>query len=622
MHSPKIKWSKLRMKKFNLAVLPLAVAGVLASTSAFAGTEACFEVYQGADDFTPTAFGTTYDPAACVKTAVSAATNTTLQANDVLAIAYELTGEDLIVDFDDVDGTVSGAETDQVIVYIPTTDIPGGTKLVMELSGSSALFSGNANQIHLVKDTDGAGVGTDFESVASSDGVLDGTSIVTFITKAGITIGAGTRLVLSKNSSGTVGADLDPVGLLLDNDDCTDADSASSVRIQSISAVTDGGGGYSIIGAISDNIDKQEIINVTPQFYAFHEGVLPTKGSTNVNAESSDNNNVAIVARTQFVYDATDIANQLDTKQYEVVFKTGFYDRSPVLDQFITLDAGDELDTQFVTGSNPGDDVEMGLWNARTAATGAHTEQESVEIGTLFGLFGLTDLTAPTYATVATDLFTPNVVGGDPEGNVHIAADDVLTGALYNTMYYNVTNRVTSSIMNFNYVVDTHYTLDFGTADEIDHCAKEAKSHEIGVNGAVLKVPYITSAEGNFVRVTNEHDEAAEVTFDIFGESDDGTETNRKVTAVALGTVAAQSSVVYFMPDVMAAADAAGYLGADGGYAAGDLGSNAASGDNRHTVTFTVTAPRDSVHGVSVQKIVGAIADRVMPVLDQNAWSQ
>ncbi|MCG7543708.1 hypothetical protein MHM93_05860, partial [Pseudoalteromonas sp. MM17-2] len=174
----------------------------------------------------------------------------------------------------------------------------------------------------------------------------------------------------------------------------------------------------------------------------------------------------------------------------------------------------------------------------------------------------------------------------------------------------------------FNYNVKPTYTLDFGTATELDHCKEEVTSHQIGVNGAVLKVPYAVSAEGNFVRVTNEHDEAAEVTVDLFSESDNGNLNNRKVTAVQLGTVPAKSSVVYFVPELVSEAEAQqGYTSADGGFGAGDLGSNAGASNNRHTLTFTVTAPRDSVHGVSVQRIVGGV-DRVMPVLDQNEWSQ
>ena len=179
--------------------------------------------------------------------------------------------------------------------------------------------------------------------------------------------------------------------------------------------------------------------------------------------------------------------------------------------------------------------------------------------------------------------------------------------------------------MNFNYDVNTHYTLDFGNTSYNDHCAADKFTHNIDVNGAVLKVPYVVNGEGNFVRVTNEHDEAAEVTVDVFGESDNGNTGNRKVTAVKLGTVPAKSSVVYFVPELIEeAVSQKSYTGADGGYAAGSLGTdgvNAKSNANRHTLTFTVTAPRDSVHGVSVQRVLGG-SDRVMPVLDQNEWSQ
>jgi hypothetical protein len=281
----------------------------------------------------------------------------------------------------------------------------------------------------------------------------------------------------------------------------------------------------------------------------------------------------------------------------------------------------DEVLTKFVASADPDAEVQMALWNARLDTSGALLESEEVETGTTLGEFGLDETTAEQYETEFLTLFTPEATGGTAESNP-AAVGTTLAGAAYNQMFYVVTNTVTDNVMNFNYQVDVNYTLDFDNTDYIDHCAKTVKSHKIGVNGAVLKVPYVTTATGNFVRVTNEHDEQAEVTFDMFGESVDGNEANRHVAAVALGTVPAKSSVVYMMTDVLAAAEAEGYLGADGGYAAGDLGDNFQSSNSRHTVTFTVTAPRDSVHGVSVQKIIGAVADRVMPVLDQNDWSQ
>lgn len=607
------------MKKFNLAALPVAVAGVLASTSAFAGTEACFEVYTAADAAEATAFNTIYDPASCVR---GAASDTQLATNDPMAIAYELTGDNLAVEFEDIDAAITVASEDLVLVYIPTTDIPGGTKITMKLTGSKAKFNGNGNQIHLVKQDDD--VATDFEAVGSSDGTLDGSDTAVFITKAGVTIGAGTRLVLSRNSTGAKAADFSPIGVLLDNDDCTKATSASSVKIAAVEAITDGGTGYSIQGAVSE---ATTIIDVSPQFWALQDG---DTAEVEVNAESSDSGNNAIVARTEFVYDQ-DASKQLVAKKYEAVYKTAFYNTLPNLDQYIVLDADDHLETAFVAGMDAGAGVEMGIYDARTAATGVLGTQIPVQTGTTWGVLSA-DAAAPTiYNTETLDIWPEDDGGLDAEVNPHTTAGDetMKDGALYNEAYYVVTNDRTvaavdpdtNSVMNFNYTVDTKYTLDFGTDGELDHCEQEKETHKVGVNGAVLKVPYVVSAEGNFVRITNEHDESAEVTFDMFGESVDGTQANRKVTAVALGTVPAQSSVVYFLPKLLEDAQAAGYVGQDGGYAEGDLGSNAKSGDNRHTVTFTVTAPRDSVHGVSVQKILGGL-DRVMPVLDQNAWSQ
>ncbi|MCW1718721.1 hypothetical protein OIZ54_08135 [Pseudoalteromonas sp. A3] len=611
------------MKRFTkLALIPAAVTAVLAG-NAYAGTEACFEIYKTGDNAGVSAFDKKYTGAACAGdrveefTVTNPATSTLLQLNEI-KIAYELTGN-LPIDFDDITGgdiQVDEAGDDQHIVYIPTTDIPGGTKLKFKLTG--AVFDGNANQIHLVKHTDEDGAAR-IEAVASSDGEVDGESEITFITKAGITIGAGTRLAFSRISTGEdnefEGDAIEPVGILIANDACTTADISSSVSLKALEAITDGGNGYSILGAISQNT---KIADISAQFYAFQDG-LTAEGD--VNAESTNSINEAITARTEFVFDP-DASNQLVSRKSQVIFKSAFYDRATILDRKIDLSLDDKLETKFVTSVDPGNTVRMGLYNSRLASTGVLDEQEPAEASTLWGDYGLTEASAPMYETYALDVFTPNEVNGDAETNP-VPTSSKLYGAEYNQMFYAVTNtNTTDGVMNFNYTVDTNYTLDFGDEDYIDHCNLNVRSHEIGVNGAVLKVPYAVNGEGNFVRVTNEHDEAAEVTVDVFGESDDGTTNNRKVTAVRLGTVAAQSSVVYFVPDLIEeAVDQAGYTGADGGYAAGDLGSNANSNSNRHTLTFTVTAPRDTVHGVSVQRTLGG-SDRVMPVLDRNEWSQ
>lgn len=594
------------MKRFNkIALIPAAIAAGLASNAAFAGTEACFEVYKGADGLAVSAFDTKYTDAACgVRTGAGA---NTLEAVNETSIAYELTGN-LAIDFDAIDGV----DTDQHIVYIPTTDIPGGTKIKMNISG--AVFDGNSNQIHLVK-YDAAG--TQIEAVASSDGQVDGENTITFLTKAGITIGAGTRLAFSRVSTGVdsaaVGDAVDPVGIKIANTECTTASTAKSVSISALEAITDGGNGYNILGAVSK---ATKIADITPQFYALQDG---TTAEVNVNAESTNANNQAIVARTEFVFDA-DASKQLVARQSQAIYKTAFYNRDTQLDRKITLTANDHLETKFVTDAEPGSTVKMGIYNSRAAATGVLSDQEPVQTGTMFGSFGLTKAAAPMYNTEALDVF-PAVTTADAENNPKVAPSN-LAGAIYNEMFYAVTNTSATGVMNFNYNVDTNYTLDFGNTAYIDHCEAEKNTHQIGVNGAVLKVPYAVNAEGNFVRITNEHDESAEITVDVFGESANGNTNNRKVTAVKLGTVAAKSSVVYFVPKLIEeAVSQKSYTGADGGYAESALGSNAGSSSKRHTVTFTVTAPRDLVHGVSVQRVLGS-SDRVMPVLDQNEWSQ
>ncbi|EKK9988298.1 hypothetical protein PP645_003969 [Vibrio vulnificus] len=572
-------------KTLKLALLPAAVASAMFANSAFAGTEACFETYKGADALPVAGFAAIYGAAACqAEGDRTVAGATTLASTNEGKIAYELTG-DLQINFDELDG----ANTDQHIVYIPTTDIPGGTKIQMELTG--AKFFGNSNQIHLVK---GNSSDTTFEAVASSDGQVDGESTITFLTKAGITIPAGARLAFSLVSTGADATAVAPIGIKLENTECTDADSNQSVTIKATYAKTDGGTGYNIIGGVSQ---AQKILDVSPQFYAFQDG---SAAEVNVNAESSNDVGTPIVARAEFVYDSANANNQLVAKRYQAVYKTAFYNRGvgANLDRFITLDADDHVETAFTASDEAGVAMRMGLWNSRTAATGALADQVDVQTGTLYGL-----LNGTTYNTEAVDLFTP-ATSGDAENNPAVAGPKL--GADYNQMFYVLENTDPNSIMNFNYDVKVDHTLDFGTATELDHCAKNVTSHQIGVNGAVLKVPYAYDTSKNWVRITNEHTADAEVTVDVFGETIDGSGTEKQT--FTLGKVAAKDSVVYKASDLVAQFK-------------GVYSMDASKLVNRYTFTFTVTAPKDTVHGVSVQAIPGGV-DRVMPVLDQNNWAQ
>ena len=302
-----------KMKNFKIASLSLAIAGLVASNQAFAGTEACFEIFKGADNaaVTDAQMDTVYTPASCVAENLRVgSTATDLNPTVEAAIAYELT-KDYDIDFDATDGV----DTDTQIVYIPTTDIPSGTLITMSLSG--ATFKGNSNIIHLVQDDDLGGAGTTFSAVASTDGAVDGESTITFLTKAGVTITAGTRLALSLAASGAAAADLVPVGINISNTACADPTTQQFVTISATSAVTDGGTGFSIAGGQSST---QNIADITPQYVTF-SGKVTTEGQ--VNAESTDGSGNSIVARTQFVYDPA-AANQLTMQDHALITKSVF----------------------------------------------------------------------------------------------------------------------------------------------------------------------------------------------------------------------------------------------------------------------------------------------------------
>ena len=599
------------MKNFKIAALPLAIAGLALSNQAFAGTQACFEIYKGADNaaVTDAVFDTVYTNAGCIAEANrTAPTAIDLQPTVEARIAYELT-KDYDIDFD----TTDGVNTDTHIVYIPTTDIPSGTLISMTLSG--ATFKGNNDIIHLVQDNDLGGVGTAFDAVASTDGAVDGENTITFLTKAGVTITAGTRLVLSKIASGAAAANLVPVSINIKNTECADPTTQKYVTLQATSAKTDGGNGYDIQGGVSA---VQNIADISPQFVTFFNNV--NIDDAQVNAESSNNNGGAITARTQFVYDATVTAgDKLTRNAYQVINKAVFINKKDELDDSFTLDADDELETKFVTTSDAGATVFAGIYDTQDGAlggdTGALTNAIDVDSdGTSdFAALSTDYSTAAASDTSAAALFAD--LGNDSNAE-EAAAQTALTGSSatdiytadgnydYNETYYVLENTIPAGateygVMNFNYMHTPEHTLKFNDATLLDHCTQKPTLHEVGVNGAVLKVPYTYDNGNTWVRITNEHNEEAEITLDIFDES-----SNQK-NSINVGSVAEHASVVLYADELIEKAKAAGYMGTG----------------SRHTMTFTVTAPSNTVHGVSVQKIPGGV-DRVLPVLDQNDWTQ
>lgn len=592
------------MKKLNKALISTAVLAGLYAGNAFAGTEACFEIYKGAVNANhPTLFAS----AQCY-TGSPEVRDVTLLGLDSGKVAYELTkgaASGYTIDLGDAD-FAADADKGVQIVYVPTTDIPGASRIKVKLT--NAKFGANANQIFLLGND---GAAANLTVLATSDGLVDGQDEIEFLTQSGVTIPAGTRMLFSRVNTVTRAtyAEHRPVLLNTTNTTCTESGTKQVISIAATSATTDGGS--NIIGGKSR---AETLVDISPQFVTF----LGSATSGEVNAQSKNAANADIVARTEFVFQN----DSLTLRKSDVIAKFGFADRAALLDKSITVDANDKLRVKFQTEGTPGDSVRVGVFNGQASALPGTVGLLSSQINLTsvpaqtgvyanYGVLG-SAATVQTYALDGNVVFTAAADANGPE-----ATPAAYAGAVYNDLFFSVSQRDLTKVMGFNYTVDVNHTLDLEATTELDHCNVTTRSHNIGINGAVLKVPYSVSGDGNFVRITNEHNQAAEVTVDVFGESVDGTVGNRSVTAVSLATIPAKSSYVYFVPAIIEAAVAQkNYAGADGAANTPNTGNPL-----RHTLTFAVTAPKDSVHGVTVQRIIGGV-DRVMPVLDQNAWNQ
>lgn len=591
------------MKKFNLAALPLAVAGVLASTSALAGTEACFEVYRVAADAVVTEHVTLYTPASCEATRTGAAA-TGLAVNDAATVAWELTG-DIDLDLEDIDGVGALASPTSHIVYIPTTDIPPASRIKMQLTGAD-FGTANANQLYLVHVD--AGVDGDpataadnrYQTVASSDGAFDGTSTVEFLTKAGVTIGAGSRLLLSNtNPTGVVedGTLIKGVKIHIANSETCSI--TPEVTIKAISAFTDAG--TTIAGAKSSSTGAESILDISEQFTLVATNLVNPNGpnaTRDILVDAEDPSFRKSFVNNAMVGGAWD--NQVIAQK--AFWEAKFVNNHDQLDVFLTLDPSDTVSVALSADSSTGAGVTFGILAAKDLADVVtdvsildNTEANHINaalnaVPTLIDITGsATDelpltTTPVSYSALATQYF------GSVNGSVNT------TNAAAT-----LTNDATE-VMDFNYKVNTAWSMNFTDSTQLDKNGCQTPTpFNVGVNGAVLKVPYVYTKEneGGFVRITSEHTTEATIFMDIFDEATHETKN------VNLGQIAPKSSNVLKADDMLAAAIADGYTG---------------TGD-RHTMTFTVTAPKNTVHGVSVQKIAGGV-DRVMPVLDQNDWSQ
>lgn len=576
------------MKKFNLATLPLAVAGVLASTSAFAGTEACFEVFKGDVAAVIAGHDTVYTPASC-EAARTGLGVTTLAALDSASVAWERTGN---VDLDLNNLGAAGDERTHII-YIPTTDIPPASRITMELNGAD-FGEDNANQIYLVQH-----IGGNYETVASSDGAFDNTSEIEFLTKAGVTISAGTRLLLSvDNPNGAIAAaDIDGINIHVANDETCSIDPevtiiATSARTDNNQAI-DGGTSNPLTGATP-------ILDISEQFE-----IVANPQMTNeilVDAEDPSFRQQFVVSKDgggDWVGQVIATDGAIDTSAF---WEAQFINNYDNFDLAVAMDADDEITVATSATSGTGEGVTLSFL-ANVGANG----QADIGNGSVLdaaeddhlGVHADDDIILLDIEEEATDLITLT----DTPATYTVDANDLFRSD-ENSDVYTVARLMNSDdeVMDFNYEVKTSWSMDFNDDDLLNKVACETPMpFRVGVNGAVIKVPYTYTKlnEGGFVRITSEHTTEATVFMDIFDE--DSHETKN----VNLGQIAPKASNVLKTDDLLAAAVTAGYMG---------------TGD-RHTMTFTVTAPKNKVHGVSVQKIAGGV-DRVMPVLDQNDWSQ
>jgi len=610
-------------KNFKLALVPLALAGAFASNSALAGSEACLEIYTGdssnvgqytdENGVVQTGFGTTifngvtgfdaeYQGSFCVADNLrGGATQTNLQPLAPLKVAQEFTRNKSIdlFDIDSIPGaTVSSvnvaspANFSKNVVYVPTSPLPGGTRITFRLHNATY----DESQLHLLalndENLDNSEPGI-LAVAATTDGVptvnVAGTQDFDFIVPSGLTIPAGTRLAMSNSTTNVI-----PPNIQFDNDDCS---VNPVVDISVPSAINVIGGGQSIEGG--ETIGTDTLVQTSRQFSLFNSHTT-AEGVVDALAPS---------LRTQFVVDINN--GQLDgASATQVYLQSNFLDSLDVvggLEVGITETALDHVEITPVGLPQVANNVDLQVFDVAfengasgdTFSTNILWNDGTVSSSIFADIDSSSNPTPTTYNLDADELFAQN-------------AD--FSSTLGNPVYFSLTQRDTDLVIEpSRFFVDFTYTLDFNDSDLLDHCVTDLRAYEINTNGSVLKVPYHFEAGGNWIRVTNEFNQEAVISMDIQGEVGTTAAPNSYVVGVVLDQVVPPNgSVLLYVDDLVAQAEA------KGGYVSG---GDVASGENqRHTITLVVSAPSDQVHGVAVQKVDGN--DRVVPVLDLNNWQQ
>lgn len=608
--------------KFGL--LPAAIAGALLSGNAFAGTEACIEVFKSAaNDYQE--HNVLYTAASCKFATVGGTTADSLRANDSADIAYELT-KNLDLDFEAVDQD-DAAETLN-IVYVPTSDIPAASRLKFRLNG--ATFANNSNIIYLVKaEADSAtGNTTKYSAVASTDGAVDGENVITFIVTD--LIGAGTRLVLSLENQPTLELTTTNVPVLdaegkqvLDAEGkkvfkktenrrtfespainianpevCTPND---KVTLEVIEAKSDFG--QDIKGAVTNSAANKlaDLVDIQKQFTLLHDAQLTTEAL--VDAESPS-------YRGQFVFSKTDAGLWVNqTTEQGLFWESTIQNKISSLDQYVEIDADDRLRVRLNPEGSLGGVMNFAMLYNDT--TRANTPLDASQ-----------DTDKSSHISTEAQYMHNYTTAGNRWTNVKDTAQE------YSYNIYDVVNgedsaRIAMQLegngqpMSFNYLLNASLGLEFKDVKlQDDKYCQTKKPFKVGVNGATLKVPHTTNNPANFVRITNEHVTGAEVSVTVFDEN--STTAANEITFVLNAEngfseeLGPKDSIVYKSEKIIK--KYAELLKAK-------TGLDALKTSDRVSMTFVVTAPKDTVHATSVIKGPGN-TDRVMAVLDNNKWSQ
>lgn len=537
-------------KQLNIALLPAAVAAALLSGNVMAGTESCFENWNENAFSNAPASGASYAKsvyslANCSSTIpsqasggvasnvadfeanlASGATNMLIGANATTGIptttaAFTIARE--VSKSYTTSGKVGGNDIN--ITYIPTTDIPGGSYITMDISNAT-FGEGNSDQIFLL-----AHIEDKWETLATTDGAINNKQTMKFVSQSGTAISAGTRMILSREKSYPV-----PATFEVANTDCS---------LQT----------------------KDIVLTVSDVQTSGNQPILGGIGATAI---------LATIA-PQYTYKMTSASDLVDAA-LQTNSRETFEGTTDLYTSVASFMIKDNSNGSWIQADD--DDVEV-LWATESTGDAGSNVMYGVEGIQLDGKNNLVSLDNTEYKVPGS-----HFIDASKELKVvNVANDDG-----------------TYSPMNFNYDVITTAKITFTDTDNGDGadylagCSIPQTSHNIGVNGAVLKVPYMRmTGKDQFVKITNESNKDAAILLDVFNDaaSDD------EVVGVTLGDIASKETRLFYGQDLMAAAAAAGYT---------------ATGETNHTATFVVTAPDSQVHGVSTQKVPGQ-SDRVQPVL-------